>query len=310
MASSLTTTPPERSPGPSRRERAVRSLALAFVAALATLALTQGGSGVTDAASPPQSASGGSPPLLLPWQDGQAWRTGISGFHTVNDALDFFPPDIPLGGDLMCEGDPGWVPAESALWVVAAAPGIVLQASDSLVLIDHGNGWVTGYYHVHSFQVMPGDVVPPNWALGHPSTYGNCTTGPHVHFYALGPNGKTLRDLNISGRAAAGININEVISDTGNFPPGPQPTVTPAPTPTQAPVLKGDVNCDGVVNSVDGLLVLRSVANLPDAGAGCLPTAGDMDCNGVVDAVDALHILRYVAGLSSRLPFGCPAVAP
>jgi len=70
------------------------------------------------------------------------------------------------------------------------------------------------------------------------------------------------------------------------------------------------VNCDGVVNSVDGLLVLRSVADLPDAGAGCLPTAGDVDCNGILDAVDALHILRYVAQLSSRLPFGCPAVAP
>jgi murein DD-endopeptidase MepM/ murein hydrolase activator NlpD len=184
------------------------------------------------------------------------------------------------------------------------------------VLIDHGNGWVTGYYHLHSFQVQPGDMVPPNWALGHPSTFGYCTTGPHVHFYALGPNGKTLRDLNISGRAAAGININEVISDTGNFPPG-TPTATPAasatpppaptrtPAPTQAPVLMGDVNCDGGVNSVDGLLVLRSVADLPDAAAGCLQTAGDVDCNQVLDAVDALQILRYVAQLS-RLPLQCP----
>ena len=324
MASSITATPPERSPGRSRP--AVRlglSLALALVAALATLALAQGASGASfpgRTAPPPQSASGGPPPLLLPWQDGQEWRTGISGFHTVSDALDFFPPDTPLGGGLMCEGDPGWAPAESALWAVAAAAGTVVQASDSLVLIDHGNGWVTGYYHIHSFQVMPGDAVPPKWALGHPSTYGNCTTGPHVHFYTLGPNGKTLRDLNISGRAAAGININEVISDTGNFPPGPQPTVTPTPTSSPAPtpsptlppvpVLKGDVNCDGVVNSVDGLLVLRSVADLPDAGAGCLPTAGDVDCNGVVDAVDALHILRYVAQLSPRLPAQCPAAAP
>ena len=67
----------------------------------------------------------------------------------------------------------------------------------------------------------------------------------------------------------------------------------------------GDVNCDGVVNSVDGLLVLRSVADLPDAAAGCLQTAGDVDCNRVLDAIDALQILRYVAQLS-RLPLRCP----
>ncbi len=340
MASSITATPQERSRGPSRAARVSSVVALAFVAALATLA--RAGGGVADAA----------PPLLLPWQDGQEWRTGISAFHTVNDALDFFPPDTPLGGGLMCEGEPGWAPAESALWAVAAGAGTVVQASDSLVLIDHGNGWVTGYYHLHSFQVQPGDVVPPKWALGHPSTYGNCTTGPHVHFYALGPGGQTLRDLNISGRAAAGIGINEVISDTGNFPPDsqptptptptpgasptptptppgpsgtpnptrppartpsptpmPSPTQTPVPTPAPAPALKGDVNCDGTVNSVDGLLVLRSVAAMPDPAAGCLQTAGDVDCSGATDAVDALQILRSVAQLW-RLPAACRAAAP
>ncbi len=329
-----------------RRGSAVRlgrSLALAFAVALGVLALTQAGSSITDAASPPQDLS---PPLLLPWQDGQEWRTGISGFHTVNDALDFFPPDIPFGGELMCEGDPGWVPAESALWVVAAGAGTVVQASDNLVLIDHGNGWVTGYYHIHSFQVQPGDMVPPHWALGHPSTYGYCATGPHVHFYALGPNGKTLRDLNISGRAAADIGINEVISATGNFPPEAQPTATATPTPAPSPsasggsdtpaptpvppaetpsptppaaqptrtplpppVLRGDVNCDGAVDTVDGLLVLRSVAGLA-AAAGCLQIAGDVDCNGVLDAVDALEIMRHVAQMSPGLADQCPPAAP
>ncbi len=35
---------------------------------------------------------------------------------------------------------------------------------------------------------------------------------------------------------------------------------------------------------------------------------GDMNCDGQVDAVDALSILRYVAGLPVTLPPGCPEI--
>ncbi len=35
---------------------------------------------------------------------------------------------------------------------------------------------------------------------------------------------------------------------------------------------------------------------------------GDMDCNGTVDAVDALRILRYTAGLNPNLPGTCPPI--
>ena len=257
-----------------------------------------------------------SPPLKLPWKDGQAWRTGVAGFHGANDALDFFPPDTPLGLEVFCEGGPGWLPAESKYWVVAAAAGTVIKASDSTVLIDHGNGWVTGYYHVHSFQVQLGDTVPPKWQLGHPSTYGGCGTGPQVHFWALGPGGKTLRDVKISGRDATGIGINELISKTGNLPPATTtPKPSPIPTATPKATAKGDVDCDGDVDAVDALKTLRQVAALTagqeeqcsDVGGSGASALADIDCDGDIDAADSLLILRHVAGLPVTLPPACAA---
>ncbi len=291
-------------------------VAATLLAGLAGLLLFLETPNVDTSARPAWAAQELSPPLKLPWQDGQAWLTGVSGFHTAKDALDFLPPDSPLNLAVTCEGGPGWVPAESEFWVVAAAAGTVTQASDNVVVIDHGNGWTTGYYHLHSFQVQPGDTVPPKWTLGHPSNYGDCSTGPQVHFWALGPDGQTLRDLMISGGEAMEIGINVAISDTGNFPPAssPSPTPTPTPTPTPLAVLKGDVDCDGDVDAVDALKELRHVAGLPisqvepchDIGAAGASTFGDVDCDDDVDAVDSLRILRHVANLPTGQEPSCP----
>ncbi len=68
----------------------------------------------------------------------------------------------------------------------------------------------------------------------------------------------------------------------------------------------GDVNCDGAVNAVDALQVLRYIAGL--SAAACLGSAGDVDCSGSIDAVDALLILRYVAGLRTTVPDFCPPI--
>jgi hypothetical protein len=68
------------------------------------------------------------------------------------------------------------------------------------------------------------------------------------------------------------------------------------PTPSATPGgLQGDTDCDGDVDSVDALFVLRDTAGLPHSAA-CI-ARGDVDCDGDRDSVDALAILRYVAGL-------------
>jgi glucose/arabinose dehydrogenase len=83
---------------------------------------------------------------------------------------------------------------------------------------------------------------------------------------------------------------------------GPIATPTPAPTATATPGsgLLGDVNCDGVVNSIDAAIVLQFTAGLflplPCAGA------ADVDENGSINAIDAALILQLEAGLIDHLP--------
>ena len=74
-----------------------------------------------------------------------------------------------------------------------------------------------------------------------------------------------------------------------NTPPPPPPTATPSDA------LLGDVDCDGVVSSLDALLLLQLVAQLVDE-LSC-PDVADVNGDGVVDAVDALWILWIEAGL-------------
>jgi hypothetical protein len=268
-------------------------------------------------------ASSGPPELLLPWEHGQSWLTGILGFHTSKDALDFFPPDTPLGGGLMCEGQPGWSAQVSSYWLLASAPGTVVQALDALVAIDHGGGWTSGYYHATDFQVKPGDQVQRGQRLAHPSTYGDCSTGAHVHFWVLGPDGQTTRDVTLSGIPATAIGVNERISETYNYPAGTQPTPVPAtptpapalppaptpePTPTPAPTpppppAPGDANCDGLADATDALIILREVAGFDVKP--CAESHTDLDCSGVTDSVDALILLRYVAGITAALDTAC-----
>lgn len=71
-------------------------------------------------------------------------------------------------------------------------------------------------------------------------------------------------------------------------------------------VAPGDADCDGSVNSVDALRVLRRVANLTPYSI-CW-AAGNVGCLDDINAVDALRILRFVAGLPPNLPAQCPAI--
>jgi len=74
----------------------------------------------------------------------------------------------------------------------------------------------------------------------------------------------------------------------------------PTPTPTPVPGDPGDVNCDGLVTSIDALLILQYIAGLSGQPP-CLGAA-DVDLDGDIDAIDATLILQYVAGLIGELP--------
>ena len=69
----------------------------------------------------------------------------------------------------------------------------------------------------------------------------------------------------------------------------------------------GDVNCDGQVDSIDALTVLRYRAALKLIDS-CINLAGDVDCDTDIGSVDALDILRFTALLGYTKPPDCTAI--
>ncbi|HEY5639573.1 MAG TPA: peptidoglycan DD-metalloendopeptidase family protein [Dehalococcoidia bacterium] len=263
-------------------------------------------------ATRPSAQASRQPDFLLPWAHGEAWLTGAAGFHNANDALDFFPPDTPLSTGVKCEGDPDWVFAASAYFVLAPAPGVVLQASNASVLIDHGGGWLSRSYHMTGFAVKPGDYVVAGQRLARPSTLGFCSSGPHDHFWIQGPNGETTADVTLSGIPATEIGINEYYSATFNFETagGASPPAAPTATPTMTPMgpLRGDANCDGGVRANDATTVLWMIAGSADPQCGA--TTADTNCDGLITTDDALNILRHVPQLAVLPATPCPTPEP
>ena len=72
--------------------------------------------------------------------------------------------------------------------LIACNDGKIVLAKDRFysggsVIIDHGHGIYTCYYHMSSFNVKKGDVVKKSQLLGLSGATGR-VTGPHLHFSA------------------------------------------------------------------------------------------------------------------------------
>lgn len=70
--------------------------------------------------------------------------------------------------------------------VKAACAGTVLLAENTyfggkMVYLDHGQGVISTYAHLSSFDVRPGDSVRRGQVIGHSGATGR-VTGPHLHF--------------------------------------------------------------------------------------------------------------------------------
>lgn len=71
----------------------------------------------------------------------------------------------------------------------------------------------------------------------------------------------------------------------------------------------GDANCDGRINSLDGLAVLQFEAGLLEELP--FPEGGDPNEDGDVNSTDALLILQFDAGLlPKRTPDPCISIPP
>ena len=125
-----------------------------------------------------------------PWEQGLSW-VAFDGFDNGTKRLPTSPHNYNMGGAIDFAPHNNMVIGEdtSNFWVVAAAPGTVKVTSSCYVIIDHGSGWTTEYWHLDKVQVNVGAVVSRNQRLGviaDNKTKRVCTgnefPGPHLHF--------------------------------------------------------------------------------------------------------------------------------
>ncbi|MGB4704511.1 MAG: M23 family metallopeptidase [Candidatus Saccharicenans sp.] len=83
--------------------------------------------------------------------------------------------------------------------VVATADGVVVQTGYDkykgyFVVISHGNGFSTEYWHLNKYTVKPGQKVTRGQKIGHVGKTGKAL-GPHLH-YEVHLNGKPINPIN------------------------------------------------------------------------------------------------------------------
>lgn len=122
------------------------------------------------------------PAMVLPFMRGQHWAYtggphGAWELAGAQAAIDFAPGSVEHG----C--------ADSELWALASAPGVIARLGNGVVVIDldgDGNeqtGWALLYLHLSDTGGLTlGQWVEKGDLLGHPSCEGGRSTGTHLHF--------------------------------------------------------------------------------------------------------------------------------
>ena len=137
-----------------------------------------------------------------------------------------------------------------------------------------------------------GGVCNPNFAVNAIRIVGARSTGLQGNNTLVN---MTFRCAN-QGSTTLAMQIRDLAdASTGN----PQPIAATAQngqiTCATPGGLPGDVNCDGIVNSIDAALVLQQEAGL--LGSVPCPQNADLNHDGRINSVDAAIILQMVAGL-------------
>ncbi len=113
-----------------------------------------------------------------------------------------------------------------------------------------------------------------------------------------------------SGRADAKSSADAVCL-ASTPAPTPTPTATHSPTPTAsstATPTPTPTHTSTTTPTATGTQTATPTATPTPTPPPGVFAMGDVDCNGVVNAVDALKVLRFVAGLPNNLPDGCPDI--
>jgi Tol biopolymer transport system component len=170
---------------------------------------------------------------------------------------------------------------------------VVFQSEASNLVPDDDNGSAD----IFRYEIASGETerisVPNGGGEGH----GHSTTP------SISGDGTVIAYVSLAEDIVAGDDNGDPDIFSWGKPLGiatPTPIRTPSatPTPQACPSERGDVNGDGIANSIDAALILQY-------GAGLLrsisPNA-DVNHDGSVNSIDAALILQYTAGIVTCLP--------
>ncbi|RLZ10123.1 M23 family metallopeptidase [Acinetobacter sp. 2JN-4] len=112
------------------------------------------------------------PSFKAPFACGQTWSYSTYSGHNYN-ALDWVRWDNgPTSGAAVLASAGGTVSVSSAGWNGGAG---------NMVVINHGNGWSTHYFHLNSINVNVGASIGQGHQIGTVGSTGQ-STGAHLHF--------------------------------------------------------------------------------------------------------------------------------
>lgn len=113
--------------------------------------------------------------------------------------------------------------------IVSANRGRVVLAADRFysggtVVVDHGQGMFTMYFHMSRIDVKEGELVEKGQGLGAVGASGQ-VTGPHLHFSVR------LGGLYLDPKHLLAMDLSQ---DALDVPPEPDPLASAAPAPAEA----------------------------------------------------------------------------
>ncbi|MBM4435850.1 MAG: M23 family metallopeptidase [Actinobacteria bacterium] len=227
------------SAGPLLVEKAVTVAPRVFPTA--EIALPDGGTGLLD----PNIAAAELTALNAVWTQALGGPRWVDVFRPPASGPDTSPygerrrfneggvPSVHDGADIAA---PTGAPAH------AVAPGVVVYAGPliirgNMVVIDHGFGVYSAYFHLDRIDVTNGAVVKSGQAIGLVGSTGR-STGPHMH-WEVRVLGTAVDPLEWTRRAfpaiTGGTAFRSARPPAARARPAPTPAGTPAPSPPAVP---------------------------------------------------------------------------
>jgi len=226
-----------------------------------------------------------------------------------NGASDIFLRDRIMGVTDRLSVGPGGVQADgpSRFPVISADGGnTIAYQSDATNIISGDTNGATDIlvYHVVGYSTDRASIADSGSAGNAGSTSPSLNSDGSVVAFQSSASNLVANDTNGAMDIFA---RGKSTAPAATLTPTPRPpTVTPTPTarptatptPGGCPPLIGDVNGDGVANSVDAALILQYSAGLLSS----ISPNGDVNRDGRINPIDAVLVLQFTAGLLMCLP--------